>query len=101
MPSRWVRRWPITSPKNMCGCASTRRGIPSAFISTSSGRGVSGAGRTFLGAIELWAVLMTGITARQIANDPGRDRYAHHVDSLVDLYLAHVLPDEKRKTSRS
>ncbi len=35
------------------------------------------------GALELWTFLMTGITARQIANDPDGDRYAHHLDTLV------------------
>lgn len=51
-------------------------------------------------AIELWTFLMTGITARQIANDPGGDRYAHHLDPLVDMYLAHIQP-RRRKGRRS
>jgi len=48
-------------------------------------------------AIELWTLLMTGITARQIANDPEGDRYAHHLEGLVDMYLAHIQPRTQPK----
>jgi AcrR family transcriptional regulator len=48
--------------------------------------------------LELWTILMTGVTARQVANDPGGTRYEHHLDPLVDMYLAHVRP--RRRTGR-
>ena len=54
-----------------------------------------------LEAVELWTFLMTGITARQVANDPGGNRYLHHLDALVDMYLAYIQPNRKRKERRA
>ena len=48
-------------------------------------------------AIELWTFLMTGITARQIANEPGGDRYLPYLDELVDMFVAHVELQTKGK----
>jgi len=52
-------------------------------------------------AIELWTFLMTGISARQVANDPGGDRYAHQLEPLVDMYLTYVRPRSPRKGRRA
>ncbi len=73
--------------------------VPSAEAYASSVEAFEGLRRRFVSrgiqdsdAIELWTLLMTGITARQIANDPGGDRYERHLDSLVEMYLAHAQP---------
>lgn len=81
--------------------------VPSAEAYASSVETFEGLRRRFVSrgiedsdAIELWTLLMTGITARQIANDPGGDHYERHLDSLVEMYLAHVQPQvDKRRGS--
>jgi len=76
------------SPKAYASSVEVFEGLSRRFAA----RGIKGPD-----ALELWTFLMTGITARQIANESGGDRYAHHLDSLVNMYLAHVQPRPKRK----
>lgn len=71
------------SPEAYAASVEVFEGLRRRFAS----RGIEGSD-----AIELWTFLMTGITARQIANDPVGDRYRHHLEPLVDMYLAHIQP---------
>jgi AcrR family transcriptional regulator len=41
-------------------------------------------------AFDLWTALIAGLSAQQIANDPGGDRWLRLVDDAVDMYLEHV-----------
>lgn len=42
--------------------------------------------------VDLQTALVTGITAQQLANDPGGDRWTRLLDDALDMYLDHVLP---------
>lgn len=41
-------------------------------------------------ALDLWTAIGAGLTAQQISNDPGGDRWARLIDDAVDMYLAQV-----------
>lgn len=53
-------------------------------------RGLSTAGVTEPRHLDLWTALLTGLTAQQIANDPGGDRWSRLVDEAVDLFCDHA-----------
>lgn len=40
--------------------------------------------------VDLWTGIIAGLTAQQLANDPGGDRWARLVDDAVDLFCDHV-----------
>ncbi|MDE0802094.1 MAG: TetR/AcrR family transcriptional regulator, partial [Acidimicrobiales bacterium] len=40
--------------------------------------------------VDLWTAVMTGLTAQQISNDPGGDRWARLVDDSVDMLFDHA-----------
>jgi AcrR family transcriptional regulator len=39
---------------------------------------------------DLWTALVAGLSAQQIANDPGGERWLRLVDDCVDMFLDHV-----------
>ena len=41
--------------------------------------------------VDLWMVLMNGLAAQQLANDPGSSRWAGLVEHAVNMYSGHVL----------
>jgi AcrR family transcriptional regulator len=41
-------------------------------------------------AFDLWTALVAGLSAQQIANDPGGDRWLRLVDEAVDMFLEHI-----------
>lgn len=41
--------------------------------------------------VDLWTAVMTGLASQQIANDPGGRRWQRHVDSAVEMLLAHTV----------
>jgi AcrR family transcriptional regulator len=47
--------------------------------------------------MDLWTGLVSGLVWQQIANEPGGDRWARLVDDAVDMFLAHVNKNKKRK----
>jgi AcrR family transcriptional regulator len=40
--------------------------------------------------VDLWTAISTGLTAQQLSNDPGGDRWARLLDTAVDLFCNHV-----------
>lgn len=48
-------------------------------------------------AVDLWTAVMAGLTAQQISNDPGGDRWARLLDDAVDMFLAHVRATDDRR----
>jgi AcrR family transcriptional regulator len=40
--------------------------------------------------IELWTAIQMGLTAQQLANDPGRSRFVDHLEPAIDMFLWHV-----------
>ncbi len=40
--------------------------------------------------VDLWTGILAGLTAQQLANEPGGDRWARLVDEAVDLFCDHV-----------
>jgi AcrR family transcriptional regulator len=48
------------------------------------------AGVTEQADIDLWTAIQMGITAQQWANDPGGHRFVDHLESAIDMFLAHV-----------
>ncbi len=40
--------------------------------------------------LDLWTALLSGLTAQQIANDPGGDRWGRLVDAAVDMFVTHA-----------
>jgi len=51
---------------------------------------MAAAGVTARADIDLWTAIQIGITGQQWANDPGGHRYADHIESALDMFLAHV-----------
>ena len=51
---------------------------------------MSSAGITEPRHIDLWTGIIAGLTAQQLANEPGGDRWARLVDEAVDLFCDHV-----------
>lgn len=48
--------------------------------------------------IDLMTALGTGLTDQQISNDPGGDRWITLIEDAVDMYLAHI--DRQRRRRR-
>jgi AcrR family transcriptional regulator len=44
--------------------------------------------------IEIYTALVAGLGAQQIANDPGGNRWTHHLEPVLDMFLAHFVPEE-------
>jgi AcrR family transcriptional regulator len=42
-------------------------------------------------AFDIWTALVSGLSAQQIANDPGGSRWLRLVDDVVDMYLDHIM----------
>lgn len=40
--------------------------------------------------LDLWTALLTGLTAQQLSNDPGGDRWFRLLDDAVDLFCDHA-----------
>ena len=54
------------------------------------------AGMRAQGDIDCFTAMVGGLVAAQNSNDPGGNRWARHLDRLIDLYLDH-LPNRKRR----
>lgn len=46
---------------------------------------------------DLWTALISGLVWQQIANEPGGDRWARWVGDVVDMFLANVGQQKKKK----
>lgn len=44
--------------------------------------------------VNVYTALVAGLGAQQIANDPGGDRFTRHLETLLDLFLDHFVPEE-------
>ncbi len=49
--------------------------------------------------LDLWTALLSGLTAQQIANDPGGDRWGRLLDAAVDMFVTHA--ESRLETLRS
>lgn len=50
--------------------------------------------------VDLWTAIVSGLTAQQIANDPGGERWASLLDEAVDLFCDHAgIPDDREDDS--
>ena len=47
--------------------------------------------------LDLWTALTTGLTDQQISNDPGGDRWIRLIDDAIDMYVAHLNPQKRRR----
>ena len=54
------------------------------------------AGMRAQGDIDCFTAMVGGLVAAQNSNDPGGNRWARHLDRLIDLYLDH-LPNRRRR----
>ncbi len=53
-------------------------------------RSLAGAGVDDPRHVDMWTAVMAGLTAQQISNNPGGDRWARLVDDAVDMLFDHV-----------
>lgn len=44
--------------------------------------------------VDVYTALVGGIAAQQVANDPGGDRFARHLEALLEVFLDHFIPQE-------
>lgn len=44
--------------------------------------------------IDIYTALVAGLGSQQVANDPGGDRWTRHLETLLDLFLDHLVPQE-------
>jgi AcrR family transcriptional regulator len=44
---------------------------------------------------EMWTSLISGVIAQQTSNEPGGQKFVRHLDCLIDMYLARMLPERK------
>jgi AcrR family transcriptional regulator len=51
-------------------------------------------------AFDIWTALVSGLSAQQIANDPGGTRWLRLVDDVVDMYLDHIMRKPSIKQSK-
>lgn len=51
--------------------------------------------------LDLQTALISGLISQQIANDPGGDRWVRLLDEALDMYLDHVLTDDRPDRSAS
>jgi AcrR family transcriptional regulator len=49
--------------------------------------------------VDLWTAIVAGLSAQQVANDPGDDRWVGRVDDAVDMYALYVInkPTPRRR----
>ena len=52
---------------------------------------LAAAGLTGAAAFDIWTALVSGLSAQQIANDPGGSRWLSLVDDVVEMYLDHIM----------
>jgi AcrR family transcriptional regulator len=82
------------------------RTIPDFAPSTESyavAREVFAKGRSLLAAAELadddfdlWTAIVGGLSAQQLANDPGGDRYLRLIEDAVNMFAGHLLAKQAR-----
>jgi hypothetical protein len=49
---------------------------------------------------DLWTAVIVGLASRQLANDPGGDRYIRLIDDAVAMFADHILgPSRPRRAS--
>ena len=61
---------------------------------------LSAAGLTNPAHFDLWTALVAGLSAQQLANDPGGDRWIRLIDDAVDMYADHVLGQQAPRRRR-
>ena len=44
--------------------------------------------------VDVFTALVAGLSAQQIANDPGGDRWTRHLDAVLTMFLDHFAPEE-------
>jgi AcrR family transcriptional regulator len=44
--------------------------------------------------VDVYTALVGGLGIQQIANDPGGDRWTRHLETLLDMFLDHFVPEE-------
>lgn len=44
--------------------------------------------------LDIYTALVAGLGSQQVANDPGGDRWTRHLETLLDLFLDHLVPQE-------
>jgi AcrR family transcriptional regulator len=49
--------------------------------------------------VDLWTAIQMGITEQQWANDPGGRRFADHLETAIDMFLAHARRTRKKAQS--
>jgi AcrR family transcriptional regulator len=57
-------------------------------------RALAGVGIVGEEAVDLFTAVVTGITAQQLSNDPGGDRWLRLIDTAVDMFFDHLRLDE-------
>jgi AcrR family transcriptional regulator len=58
---------------------------------------IAAAGLNGAADFDIWTALVSGLSAQQIANDPGGTRWLRLVDDVVDMYLDHILRKRSNK----
>lgn len=48
-------------------------------------------------AFDIWTALVSGLSAQQIANDPGGSRWLRLIDEVVDMYLDHTMSKQSKR----
>lgn len=43
---------------------------------------------------EIYTALVAGLGGQQVANDPGGDRWTRHLESLLDMFFDHFVPQD-------
>jgi AcrR family transcriptional regulator len=51
-------------------------------------------------AFDIWTALVSGLSAQQIANDPGGDRWLRLIDEVVDMYVDHATAVQAQRKER-
>jgi AcrR family transcriptional regulator len=46
--------------------------------------------------VDVYTALVGGLGAQQVANDPGGDRFVRHLEALLEVFLDHFVPQEKK-----
>jgi AcrR family transcriptional regulator len=46
------------------------------------------------GLVDVYTVLVAGLGAQQVANDPGGDRFTRHLEALLGLFLDHFVTQQ-------
>ena len=46
--------------------------------------------------VDVYTALVAGLGAQQVANDPGGDRWTRHLEAVLDTFLDHFEPEERR-----